>query len=185
MFPILGWGCFGLGHFLHIFVTHVTHFLNLKHFTFILHHFVLIIIITFSHILICMLKKVQTCLTFVNPLEIGDLLHLFNNILHPHGGLIHLKIDLRDKTECSRFGRKIMYSNFERRKKLTTFEHSFNAPSIHIGAKSSHKGQRVKDFLFAPPSSSIKCLIKNYTKLKYLCKNYISRNEKIYNFTCY
>jgi len=25
MFPILSYGCFGLGHFLHIFITHVTH----------------------------------------------------------------------------------------------------------------------------------------------------------------
>jgi hypothetical protein len=32
MFPILGWGCFGLGHFLHIFVTHVTHVFLFKAF---------------------------------------------------------------------------------------------------------------------------------------------------------
>jgi len=57
MFPILGWGCFGLGHFLHIFGTHVTHFILFKTFYFHLHHLVLIIKNTFSHILICMLDK--------------------------------------------------------------------------------------------------------------------------------
>jgi hypothetical protein len=46
-----------------------------------------------------------------------DFLHLSNNTLHPHGGLIYLKIDPRDKTECSIFARKVMYSNFERKKK--------------------------------------------------------------------
>jgi len=102
-----------------------------------------------------MFEKVQTCLTFVNPLEIGDLLQLFNNILHPHGGLIHLKIDLRDKIECSRFAKKLLYSNFERRKKLTTFDHSLNAPSIHIGAKSSHKGQKFSFLLHLPPPSNV------------------------------
>jgi len=34
MFPILGWGCFGLGHFLHIFVTHVAHVILFKDFYF-------------------------------------------------------------------------------------------------------------------------------------------------------
>jgi hypothetical protein len=59
MFPILGWGCFGFGHFLHIFVTHVTHvFIYLKHFIFILQHHVLIVKNTFSHILICMFDEI-------------------------------------------------------------------------------------------------------------------------------
>jgi hypothetical protein len=44
-----------------------------------------------------------------------DLLHL-SNIFHPHGGLIHLKTNPRDKIEYSRFVRKIMYSNFEKEK---------------------------------------------------------------------
>ncbi len=57
MFPILSWGCFGLGRSSHIFVTHVTHVFYLNHFIFILHHFLLIIRNTFSHILICMLDK--------------------------------------------------------------------------------------------------------------------------------
>jgi len=58
MFPILGWGYFGLGHFLHIFVTHVTHFFYLRHFTFILPHHVLIVTNTFSQNLICMLDEI-------------------------------------------------------------------------------------------------------------------------------
>jgi hypothetical protein len=33
-----------------------------------------------------------------------------------HGGLIHLKINPRDKIECSRFARKVMYSNIEKEK---------------------------------------------------------------------
>jgi hypothetical protein len=57
MFPILGWGCFVLGHFLHIFMTHATHFLYLRHFIFILHHLVLIVRNTFSQIFICMFDK--------------------------------------------------------------------------------------------------------------------------------
>jgi hypothetical protein len=40
-----------------------------------------------------------------------------------------------------------------------------------------------EDPTFAPPSSSIKCSIKNPTKLKYLCKHYISRNARIYIFS--
>ncbi len=39
---------------------------------------------------------------------------IYNNIIHPHGGLIHLKTNPRDKTKCSRFVRNVMYSNFER-----------------------------------------------------------------------
>jgi hypothetical protein len=31
-----------------------------------------------------------------------------SSILHPHGGLIHLKTNPRDKIECSRFARKVM-----------------------------------------------------------------------------
>jgi hypothetical protein len=34
MFPILGWGYFGFGHFLHIFVTHVAHVILFKDFYF-------------------------------------------------------------------------------------------------------------------------------------------------------
>ncbi len=34
MFPFLKWGCFGLGHFWHIFVTHVTHIFLFKAFYF-------------------------------------------------------------------------------------------------------------------------------------------------------
>jgi hypothetical protein len=47
---------------------------------------------------------------------IKDLLHLSNNTLHPLGGLIYLKIDPRDKIECSRFSKKVMYNNFEKKK---------------------------------------------------------------------
>jgi len=105
-------------------------------------------------------------LTFINPLEIGDLLHLFNNIFHPHGGLIHLKIDARDKTECSRFARKVMYNNFERKKNPQLC----NIASVHhpstLGLKVHAWVKGSKTLFFAPLSSSIKCLIKNYTKLK-------------------
>jgi hypothetical protein len=45
-----------------------------------------------------------------------DLLHLSNNIFNPHGELMHLKTNPRNKIECSRFAMKIMYSNFEREK---------------------------------------------------------------------
>jgi hypothetical protein len=45
-----------------------------------------------------------------------DLLHLSKNIFHPDGGLIHLKIDPMDKTKYSRFARKVMYNNFDKRK---------------------------------------------------------------------
>jgi hypothetical protein len=45
-----------------------------------------------------------------------DLMYLSNNTLHPHAGLIYLKINPRDKIECSRFARKVMYNNFEREK---------------------------------------------------------------------
>jgi hypothetical protein len=79
-----------------------------------------------------------------------DFLHLSNNILHPYGGLMHLKIDPRNKIECSRFTRKVMYSNFEREKNSQLLEHHLNAPSIHIRAGSPHKGQRVKDSLLCP-----------------------------------
>jgi hypothetical protein len=58
MFPIQRWGCFGLGHFLHIFITHVIHFQKFKHLTFILHHLVLMVKNTFSHIHICMLHEI-------------------------------------------------------------------------------------------------------------------------------
>jgi hypothetical protein len=34
MFPILGWGSFGLKHLLHIFLTHVTHVFLFKAFYF-------------------------------------------------------------------------------------------------------------------------------------------------------
>jgi hypothetical protein len=141
-------------------------FFNLKHFTFIFHHFVLIVRNTFSHILICMFEKVQTCLTFVNPLEIGDLLHLFNNILHLHGGLIHLKIDPKDKIEFWRFAKKIMYNNFERKKnsQLSSIA-SMHHPST-LGPRVWARVKGPKTFFFAPHSSLIKCLIKNYTKLK-------------------
>jgi len=50
----------------------------------------------------------------VELLETWDPLHLSNNILHPHGGLIHLKTNPRDKIECSRFAKKVIYSNVER-----------------------------------------------------------------------
>jgi hypothetical protein len=36
-----------------------------------------------------------------------------SSIFHFHGGLIHLKINPRDNTKCSKFTRKIMNSNFE------------------------------------------------------------------------
>jgi hypothetical protein len=47
-------------------------------------------------------------------LEIREILLTTSSIFHPHGGLIHLKIDPRDKIECSKFARKVMYNNFER-----------------------------------------------------------------------
>jgi hypothetical protein len=63
MFPILGWGCFGLGHFLHIFVTRHPCFL-----IFILHHLVLIVRNTFSHIVICMFDKfIKTMILILHP----------------------------------------------------------------------------------------------------------------------
>ncbi len=49
MFPILGWGCFGLGHFLHIFVTHVTHVILFKAFYF---HFAPSCVNSYKYILI-------------------------------------------------------------------------------------------------------------------------------------
>ncbi len=51
----------------------------------------------------------------------------FSNIFHPSSSwwMINLKIDPRDKTECSRFARKVMYNNFESKKKITTMEHYF------------------------------------------------------------
>jgi len=55
MFPILGWGYFELGHFLHIFMTRHSY---IKHFPFILHHLVLIVINTFLDILICMFDEI-------------------------------------------------------------------------------------------------------------------------------
>jgi hypothetical protein len=68
MFPILIWGCFGLGHFLYIFVTHAPMFFYLKHFTFILHDLVLIIRNKFSHIFICMLDKfIKTMILILHP----------------------------------------------------------------------------------------------------------------------
>jgi hypothetical protein len=64
----LSYGCFGLGRFLHIFVTHVTHFSYSRHFTFILHHLVLIVINTFSHILICMFDEfIKTMILILHP----------------------------------------------------------------------------------------------------------------------
>jgi hypothetical protein len=95
-----------------------------------------------------------------------DLLHLFNNILHLHGGLMHLKIDPRNKIECLRFARKVMYSNFEKEKnsqlQSTTLVH--HPSTLGPGVRTRVKGS--KTFFFAPPSSSIKCLIENSTKLK-------------------
>jgi hypothetical protein len=55
---ILSWGCFGLEHFWHIFVTHAIHFFKFKHFTFILQHLLLMVKNTFSHIFICMLDEI-------------------------------------------------------------------------------------------------------------------------------
>ncbi len=57
MFPNLGWGCFGLGHFLHIFVTR-HHFFCWRHFFFILHHLLLIVRNTSSHIIICVFDEI-------------------------------------------------------------------------------------------------------------------------------
>jgi hypothetical protein len=92
-----------------------------------------------------------------------DLLHLSNNTLHPRGGLIYLKIDPRDKTECSK---KVMYSNFEKEKNSqlwnTTLVH--HPSMLGLGVYTRVKGS--KALFFAPLSSSIKCSIKNSTKLK-------------------
>jgi hypothetical protein len=40
-----------------------------------------------------------------------------SSIFHLHGGLINLKTNPRENTKCSRFARKVMYSNFEKEKK--------------------------------------------------------------------
>jgi hypothetical protein len=95
-----------------------------------------------------------------------DLLHLSNNIFHPHGGLIHLKTDPRNKIECSRFARKVMYSNFERKEnsQLENTALMHHPSTLGLGVHTRVKGS--KTLFFAPPSSSIKCLIKNSTKLK-------------------
>jgi hypothetical protein len=76
-------------------------------------------------------------------------MHLSSNIFHLHGGLIHLKTNPKDKTECSRFARKVMYSNFEKNKiKFIIPKHYLSAPCIHVGVKSGAGslcgGQRVK-----------------------------------------
>ncbi len=95
-----------------------------------------------------------------------DLLHRSNNTLHPPGGLIYLKTDPRNKIECSSFAKKVMYSNFEREKNsqlLSTA--SVHHPSM-LGLGVYTRVKRSKTFFFTPPSSSIKCLIKNSTKLK-------------------
>jgi len=39
-----------------------------------------------------------------------------SSIFHPHGGLINLKTNPKENTKCSRFARKVMYSNFEKEK---------------------------------------------------------------------
>jgi hypothetical protein len=104
-------------------------------------------------------------LTFINPLEIGDFLHLFN-IFHPHGGLIHLKINPRDKIECSRFARKVIYNNFERKKnpQFCSTAAVHHPSTLGLKVYAWVKGSKI--LFFAPLSSSIKCLIKIYTKLK-------------------
>jgi hypothetical protein len=61
MFPILQWGCFGLGHFFHIFVTYVIHVFYLRHFF----SFYIIIINKFSHLLICMFFEIIKKLIFI------------------------------------------------------------------------------------------------------------------------
>jgi hypothetical protein len=84
-------------------------------------------------------------------LEIGDLLHLSNNIFHSHGGLIHLKTNPRDKTKCSRFARKLMYSKFEKEKnsqfRNTTLVH--HPSTLGLGVHAKVKGSLT--LFFAPP----------------------------------
>jgi hypothetical protein len=48
-----------------------------------------------------------------------------SSILHPHGGLIYLKTNPRDKIECSRFARKVMYNNFEKENNLQLWNIAF------------------------------------------------------------
>jgi hypothetical protein len=59
-------------------------------------------------------------------------LHFSNNIFHLPSSwwMIHLKIDPRDKTECSRFARKVMYNNFEGKKKITMEHYFLNFPKF-------------------------------------------------------
>ncbi len=99
-------------------------------------------------------------------LEIRDLLHLSNNIFHPHGGLIQLKTNPRDKIECSRFARKVMYNNFEREKnsQLKNIASMHHPSMLGLGVHARFKGSST--LFFALPTSSNKCLIKNSTKLK-------------------
>jgi hypothetical protein len=95
-----------------------------------------------------------------------DFLHILKNTFHPHGGLIYLKTDPRDKIECSRFARKIMYNNFEREKNSQLWSTtSVHHPST-LGLRVCTRVKRSKTLFFAPPSSTIKCLIKISTKLK-------------------
>jgi hypothetical protein len=54
MFPILWWVCFKLGHFCNTLPI----FFYLQHFTFFLHHLVLMVRNIFSHTLICMFDKI-------------------------------------------------------------------------------------------------------------------------------
>jgi len=141
-------------------------FLNLRHFTFILHHLMLIIRNTFSHILICMLEKIQTCLTFVNPLKTGNLLHLFNNIPPSSWWIESFENWPKGQDWMLKICKEIMYSNFERKKNSQLSNTaSMHHPSM-LGLGIYTKVKRSKTLLFAPPFSSIKCLIKNYTKLK-------------------
>jgi hypothetical protein len=89
-------------------------------------------------------------LDICKPLEIGDFLHLSNNIFHLHGVLIHLKVDPRDKIKCSKFAKKVMYNNFEKKKNSQLLSIESCELRVHIGVESPHKGQRVKGSLLCP-----------------------------------
>jgi len=79
-----------------------------------------------------------------------DLLHLSNNIFHPHGGLIHLKIDPRNKIERSRFARKVMYSNFERKEnsQLESIALMHHPSTLGLGVHTRVKWSKLDSFLY-------------------------------------
>jgi len=89
---------------------------------------------------------------------IKDLLHLSNNTLHPLGGLIYLKIDPRDKIECSRFSKKVMYNNFEKKKNSQLWNTaSMHHPSmLGLGVHTQRSnGQRLFFLPHFPPPSNV------------------------------